>query len=134
VDLYRDGVRIQFLRALSFAILSLGCSPPSAAIRTEPRTQSDIMTSSDVAPAGTALYIVYFKKNSVPDVAAEAVALVRATGGTIRNIYKYVEGFSAYLTPEAAAKMAKFPNVFQVGKSGPVKIAGAAFPQMPDFM
>lgn len=80
------------------------------------------MTTSDVAPAGTALYVIYFKRHAVPDVAAEAIALVRSTGGTIRGIYKYVEGFSAYLTPAAATRMAQFPSVVQVAKSGTVRL------------
>jgi hypothetical protein len=109
-----------------YALLAIGCSHQSAPAVTVPQTPADLTTTSDVAPPGTALYIIYFKRHAVPDVAAEATSLIGVTGGNIRAVYKYVEGFAAYLTPAAAARMAQFPTVVQVAKSGTVRLSPEA--------
>jgi hypothetical protein len=109
---------LRVLNISVLAIFALSCSNHSAPKLGAPPANSDIMATSDVAPPGTTLYIIYFKRHVVPDAGTEATRLVRITGGRIRNIYSAIEGFSAYLTPDAAAKMATFSTVFQVVKSG----------------
>jgi subtilisin family serine protease len=74
-------------------------------------------------------YVVVLKEDLPgPDVAAAAADLARAHGGTVRHTYSHaLKGFSAYLSEQAAAALARNPRVEYVAEDGEVSLTATQF-------
>lgn len=62
-------------------------------------------------PVPDSTWIVLFVPDSVSDTRAEAQAVVRRYGGTLRRVYEGLEGFSAMLPLEAARELQKSSRI-----------------------
>lgn len=106
--------KIYFVLLLLPLLIFISCNDsenPVEVVNTQSTTLNKVTESGNVIPGQ---YIVVFNNDvtRVPEVANEKAKLHAATIG---HIYQHsIKGFSAKMSPQAAAKLAKDPNVKSV--------------------
>ena len=123
--------RLSFLIALSCVLVS-GCresfDPTAPALSKSTRLTAPSLRAAAVRDADRRIhdeYIVVFD-NSVEDVHGRAAALTAVSGGYKRFTFsRAIKGFSAHMSPEAAAAISKHPGVAFVEQDQEVSIGEA---------